>query len=545
MTARMPIGRRALLKGAVGLAGATAGSVAWAQGQATPQPPAGGRGAPAPPGVAATWVSSTESAPWQTKTIEPRRGFGWDTLDLRVRVNWPAQVVDGFGACFNELGWTSLQLLSEAERDGVIRELFAPGVGGNFTICRMPVAANDFSRGWYWFDETPDDFDLKRFSVANDQETLIPFIRAARKHQPALRLWASPWSPPSWMKVNAHYAAAQSRGGNASNGLRPDQVGKEGTDMFRLEERYLDAYARYFGKFIDAYREAGIPIVMVMPQNEFNSAQPFPSCLWTGPALARFIRRLGPEMANRGVEVYFGTLERANVGLFEPSMKDPEAARHIKGVGVQWAGKGAVADLARLYPKLKLYQSEQECGDGKNDWRYAGYTWQLMKHYFRSGIHAYMYWNVSLEAGGDQPLGVAPELAGHRGSGDKVVQVEPRVLPAEAPEPLRPAGRDARRDRGHDGRRAGVQEQGRQRGGVAEERPAGCAGGERLRRGRVTVADARRRFLQHRGLRRARAEGLTRRAVPSWGSERFYGRARRGCRNCPPKSAPTPLSCAV
>jgi glucosylceramidase len=398
MTGPVKIGRRDLLTGAAGLAGATVARAAWAQGQAPP--PAGRRGAAEAPAVVGTWVSTTETAPWQTKAVESRRGFGWDTLDLRVRVDRLAQVIDGFGGCFNELGWMSLQLLNDADRDAVMRELFAPGVGGNFSICRMPVAANDFSRDWYSYDETADDFDLKRFSVANDQETLIPFIRAARKHQSALRLWASPWSPPSWMKVNAHYAAAQSRGGNASNGLRPDQVGREGTDMFRLEERYLDAYARYFGKFIDGYREAGIPIAMVMPQNEFNSAQPFPSCIWTGPALARFIRHLGPEMAKRNVEVYFGTLERANVGLFEPSMKDAEAGRYIKGVGVQWAGKGAVADIARLYPKLKLYQSEQECGDGKNDWRYAGYTWQLMKHYFRSGAHAYLYWNISLESGG-------------------------------------------------------------------------------------------------------------------------------------------------
>jgi glucosylceramidase len=396
MSQSLHIGRRSWLKGAVGLAGAAMGP--WTSVGA--QPPAGARGGAPSPTTAATWVSSTESAPWQQKSMGGARGFGWDTLDLRVRADRPAQIVDGFGACFNELGWTSLQLLNETDREAIVREMFAPGVGGNFTICRMPVAANDFSRDWYSYDETPDDFELKRFSIANDQETLVPFIRAARKHQPSLRLWASPWSPPTWMKVNGHYAMAGSRGGAQSNGLRPDQVGKEGTDMFRLEDRYLDAYARYFGKFIDAYREAGIPIAMVMPQNEFNSAQPFPSCVWTGAGLARFLRHLGPEMAKRKVEIYFGTLERANVGLFEPSMKDPQAAAFVKGVGVQWAGKHAVSEIARRYPKLKLYQSEQECGDGKNDWRYCHYTWQLMKHYFRSGVHAYMYWNISLEAGG-------------------------------------------------------------------------------------------------------------------------------------------------
>lgn len=79
--------------------------------------------------------------------------------------------------------------------------------------------------------------------------------------------------------------------------------------MFIQEERYFQTYAAYFGLFLDAYRELGIPIRMVMPQNEFNSPQVFPSCTWTPEGLARFIAYLGPEMAARGVEVFVGTLE--------------------------------------------------------------------------------------------------------------------------------------------------------------------------------------------------------------------------------------------
>ena len=86
-------------------------------------------------------------------------------------------------------------------------------------------------------------------------------------------------------------------------------------------------------------------------------------------------------------------------------MSDPAAGKWIKGVGVQWAGKGAVADIHRKYPALKIYQSEQECGDGKNSWAYASYCWELMKHYFRSGANAYMYWNLSLQEGGESRWG--------------------------------------------------------------------------------------------------------------------------------------------
>jgi glucosylceramidase len=285
---------------------------------------------------------------------------------------------------------------------GIFRELFAPGAGAHFTLCRMPVGANDFSRDWYSYDETPGDFALEHFSIANDLQTLFPFIRSALVHQPNLRLWASPWSPPTWMKTNRHYAAALPHPAmpGAINGLRPDQVGKEGTDMFIQEERYFRTYAKYFGRFVDEYRKLGIQIGMVMPQNEFNSAQVFPSCTWTPEGLARFIAYLGPEMTQRGVEVFAGTLERANEQFIAVGLDDPKAGQYIRGVGLQWAGKGAIAAMHRRHPNLRLYQSEQECGDGRNDWRYCRYAWSLMKHYLGNGANAYFYWNIALQQGG-------------------------------------------------------------------------------------------------------------------------------------------------
>jgi glucosylceramidase len=170
--------------------------------------------------------------------------------------------------------------------------------------------------------------------------------------------------------------------------------------MFIQEPRYFDAYARYFGRFIDAYRAEGIQVGMVMLQNEFNSAQNFPSCTWTPEGLARFLRHLGPEMKKRDVEVFFGTLERGDPKLFEAVMSDKEAASFIKGLGVQWAGKNALQTVRREFSALSIYLSEQECGDGTNSWSYTSYCWQLMKHYFRGGVSAYMYWNISTEQGG-------------------------------------------------------------------------------------------------------------------------------------------------
>ena len=171
--------------------------------------------------------------------------------------------------------------------------------------------------------------------------------------------------------------------------------------MFILKPEYLKAYALYFSKFIKAYRKAGIDIFGVMPQNEFNSAQIFPSCCWTAQGLASFVGSyLGPEMKKLGVDVMFGTMERANYLLVDTILQDSDAKKYVKAVGFQWAGKDAVKDVRKHYPEMKLMQTEQECGDGQNNWNGMLHSWDLLKHYMDNGISIYNYWNISLEEGG-------------------------------------------------------------------------------------------------------------------------------------------------
>jgi len=379
------------------------------------------------------WVTTTEQKPWvnqpEVKPVSREKN-----IDVIIDLSKTQQVIEGFGSCFNELGWTSLALLEKEDREEVMKELFAPGIGANFTICRMPIGANDFSLNWYSYDETEGDFAMESFSLDNDEKTLIPFIKNAKKYNPELKIWASPWSPPSWMKYNKHYASRSSARMNQmieqfaeqrreheevnenvgavdqfktmldpkyQNDLPIDREGKEGTDMFIQENKYMEAYVLYFSKFIEEYRKEGINIFAVMPQNEFNSAQTFPSCCWTAAGLAKFIGSyLGPVMEAQGVDIYFGTMERANEALVDTILKDEKSSKYIKGVGFQWAGKDALPGIHQQYPNLKYFQTEQECGDGKNDWKGAMYSWNLMKHYLNNGVSVYDYWNTSLLEGG-------------------------------------------------------------------------------------------------------------------------------------------------
>lgn len=344
----------------------------------------------------AQMLTSTEKEVWITQDdIVPAKSSG--SADIVIDSSRVKQTMEGFGSCFNELGWTSLNQLNPEDRESVMKELFAPGFGASFNICRMPVGANDFSLNWYSYDETDGDFEMKNFSVSNDKQTLIPFIKNAQKYSPVIKIWASPWSPPSWMKYNKHYASRSS----AQNDLPKDREGREGTDMFIQDDKYLKAYALYFSKFIDDYKNEGINIFAVMPQNEFNSAQNFPSCCWKASGLANFIGKyLGPALDQKGVEIMFGTMERPNEALVDTILNDPEASKYVKGIGFQWAGRDALPGISKRYPGLSFYQSEQECGDGKNDWKGALHSWDLMKHYLNNGVSVYEYWNTSLVKGG-------------------------------------------------------------------------------------------------------------------------------------------------
>lgn len=393
------------------------------------------------------WVSTTNDNPWQTVSLEGNMTTDSVANTIVVDVTKTDQTIDAFGTCFNELGWASLKTLSDEQLTEIFSEMFEPGKGANFVRGRMSIGANDFALDYYSLDDTDGDFELNDFSIDRDRQNIIPMIRWAQKYNPDLLMWASPWCPPKWMKKTKHYAeravtpetvarfeqmmkerAAQASQNNEAQGIKPGEAGSvsattgffnrgplafsmqptvndaipgeeghEGATSFNMDPKYLDAYARYFGKFVDAYKAEGINIIRVMPQNEPNSAQPYPACCWTSADMNTFVGKyLGPEMEKRGVDVYFGTAERADYLKVDTVLTDPDSKKYVKGVGFQWAGKDALPKIHELYPNLTLVQSEQECGNGQNNWAGAMHSWDLMKHYLGNGVNEYYYWNTSL-----------------------------------------------------------------------------------------------------------------------------------------------------
>ena len=349
------------------------------------------------------WIQSTPETPWLTRQTDYSQPTG-NAADIIVLTDQKEQVVEGFGACFNELGWTALSGLDAAARENVLKELYDPSTGLKLNICRVPIGANDYARNYYSLNDSAGDFEMKYFSIERDKQMLIPYIKTAMKYQPDLKVWGSPWTPPAWMKTNNHYACRP----DAVNDLAPEKAGSEGITQFIMEPAYLKAYALYFVKFVQEYRGQGINLTGVHVQNEMNSCQNFPSCIWNATDLGRFIGSyLGPAFKSTvpGTELWYGTVERPSVEKIDTIMQHSEIAGYIHGVSFQWAGKQAIPGVHKKYPELRLMQSETECGDGSNDWKAAEYTFSLMKHYFDNGVCVYSFWNSVLDETGKSMWG--------------------------------------------------------------------------------------------------------------------------------------------
>jgi glucosylceramidase len=327
------------------------------------------------------WIQSTENSPWQT--LRPKHAPAADhPADLRVGTDRHS-VWDGFGGCFNELGWIALSRAKAKDREQLLRAFFSPDGALRLGIGRIPIGASDYAAEWYSHNESEGDFAMKHFSVARDKRYLLPYVQAARRLNPRMRFFASPWSPPTWMKFpRAH---------------------NYGTLVWTPEN--LRAYALYLARFVEAYAEEGVEIGQVHVQNEPVADQKFPSCLWTGEQLRVFIRDyLGPCLRKRTrgrTRVWLGTLNTDDYDQYVfRVLSDPVARGFVDGIGVQWAGKHLIQRAHTAFPEMPIMQTENECGDGKNTWDYAHYVFGLFQHYIANGATAYCYWNLVLEEGG-------------------------------------------------------------------------------------------------------------------------------------------------
>ena len=147
------------------------------------------------------WISTTENDVWHEQRLKMgSRQCQSPTLSMGDASD--GVELKAWGTTFNELDWDAFLMLTRDEQDEIMHALFAPDGDLRFTRGRISMNCNDYGRSWYSCDEVQGDLELRYFNIDRDKTSIIPLIRAAQKYNPDLGFWISPWSPPSWMKIN-------------------------------------------------------------------------------------------------------------------------------------------------------------------------------------------------------------------------------------------------------------------------------------------------------------------------------------------------------
>jgi glucosylceramidase len=285
------------------------------------------------------------------------------------------QTMEGFGGAFTEAAAHSWLKLSELQRDAVLKAYFDPVEGHGYSFCRVHMNSCDFSLGNYAHAATPGDLALSNFNIERDEQALLPFILAAQRVAgKPLKLLASPWSPPAWMKSHGQ----MNHGGH-------------------LLPQYRDAWARCYVRFIQAYAERGVPIWGVSVQNEPMAVQRWDSCIYTAEEERDFVRdHLGPNLEAAGlghVKIIIWDHNRdLMVERAGTVYADSAAAKYVWGTGFHWYGEDHFDHVQLVHdawPDKQLLFTEgcQEGGPHHG-------SWDLGERYARSMINDINRWTV-------------------------------------------------------------------------------------------------------------------------------------------------------
>jgi glucosylceramidase len=342
-----------------------------------------------------TLVTSASGAYWKVGTWKEGTGSATVTVDAsKTHQTW-----DGFGGAFNEMGWS--YLTSKELQEQALQLLFGED-GCRFAWGRIPIGASDYAMDRYTLNETSGDTAMANFSIERDKQKLIPYVKAAQAIRPGLRFWASPWTPPTWMKSSPYQSP-----GNPVNAF-------DGGSM-KSDDSILKAHALYFVKFIQAYAEQGITIDYVAPQNEPNYSQNYPSAIWSPSTFTTFIGKyLGPALAtaNLPVKIMLGTMSNPNgdAAVANAVLADSTARGFAKVMGVQWGMSDAnqITNLQSKGPDIPIWLSEHKCGGNPganvaaapNDLSYAKESWGYIRDAINRGLTGYNSWNMVLDKGG-------------------------------------------------------------------------------------------------------------------------------------------------
>jgi glucosylceramidase len=329
-----------------------------------------------------------------------------------VDANKKFQTMLGIGSALTDASSETFYKLPKDKQQEFLTAFYDQQKGIGYTLARTNIQSCDFSSDTYSYVQ-PGDVALKTFDISHDMKYRVPFIKQAIAAAGGkLTLFASPWSPPGWMKDNNDVL----HGG-------------------KLKPEYHQSWANFYVKFINAYQKAGIPVWGLTVQNEPMAIQKWESCVFTAAEERDFVKNyLGPTLHKSGMadkklivwdhnrdQVY----QRASTIL-----EDKEAAKYVWGVGYHWyetwTGSpmlfGNVKNVAEAFPGKNLLFTEgciEKFDINRvNDWALGEKYGQSIIHDFNNGTVGWTDWNILLdEKGGPNHVGnycFAPVIADTR-----------------------------------------------------------------------------------------------------------------------------------
>jgi len=297
-------------------------------------------------------------------------------------------MLSGIGGAFNEQGGESFMSLPSDKRKALAEALFNPETGAGFSLCRTAVGSSDFGLSAYSYSETPDDYEMKYFSVERDKASVLPFINAAMAENPSLKIFASPWSPPGWMKISG-----KMDGGTDDNREQ---------NMLINDPEIHKAYALYFSKYVQAYAENGITIDRLLIQNETDMNPKYPGCNMYPEQMADLaFNYIRPQFEKDDLktELWAGTFRDVDQVGSRPDAQNfmaLEGAMEIDGVGLQYCPPKTLLELKAKYPELKIMHTEGVCNRGQNSIQQAKKRFSEVANWLNAGCENYCYWNMVL-----------------------------------------------------------------------------------------------------------------------------------------------------
>jgi len=324
-------------------------------------------------GPALSWQPVNSQSTQDVITLNPDKKF---------------QDILGFGAAFTDAACYTLNRLTPAARAELFHQIFGPSEMG-LNVCRTCIVSSDYATKAYSYFDGEVDPELKRFSIEHDRAYILPILREARKANPDLFLFSSPWSPPGWMKANGSMLGGSMR------------------------REYMASYANYFLKFLQSYEGEGVPVQAITIQNEVDTDQDgrMPACIWPQEYEADFVRNhLGPLFRKNAVSTRIWLIDhnynlwgRAMAELETPGVRDYANAIAWHG----YVGKPEWIDRVHdAYPETEMYWTEG--GPDYTDPNYAhdAAGWgKTFAEILRNCCRSITAWNFALDEKGRPNIG--------------------------------------------------------------------------------------------------------------------------------------------